>query len=276
MPALTPSTSTTTQKVLDTVGRVLAPLARLMIAKGVTFQMASEVLKRAYVQAAQKHFVEADDAASGTKLSLLTGLNRKEIRRLTSEEQVEKRAPMASYASAVNAAWRTQRRWKNKDGSPKVLPRRGDGSFDELVRSVTTDHRPSAVFEELVRLGHIKSDEAGKVCMTRDDYGFGDDLNDRHDRVAENVEDHLMAAVINLTTEGPRFLERSIFGDELSAESADKLHTITRHEWDAFQRKFIDEATSLEATDAQLSRNPSTRVRVGVYMYTEPQEGRAS
>ncbi|MCY7387802.1 MAG: hypothetical protein LH481_07025, partial [Burkholderiales bacterium] len=56
-------------KLLDTLVRVLVPLVRLMIAKGVTFQMASEVLKRAYVRSANEHFVEKD-AASGTKLSL--------------------------------------------------------------------------------------------------------------------------------------------------------------------------------------------------------------
>ena len=80
-------------KLLDTLVRILAPVARLMIAKGVTFQMASEVLKRAYVRAANEHFVE-EDGASGTKLSLLTGLNRKEIRRLTSDEPENERPPM--------------------------------------------------------------------------------------------------------------------------------------------------------------------------------------
>ena len=71
----------TSERVLETAARILAPLVRLLIAKGVTFQMASEVLKQVYVRVAQKQFAD-DDEATGTKLSLLTGLNRKEIRRL--------------------------------------------------------------------------------------------------------------------------------------------------------------------------------------------------
>lgn len=269
MPALTPSTTTTTQKVLDTVGRVLAPLARLMIAKGVTFQMASEVMKRAYVRAAQKHFVEADDAASGTKLSLLTGLNRKEIRRLTSEAPEVNKAPMASYASAVNAMWRTNRRWKNKDGSPKVLPRRGEGSFDELVRSVTTDHRPSAVFAELSRLKHIAADENDCICLVKEDYRFGADIYDRHDRVAENIEDHLTAAVTNLTTDTPKFLERSVYSDELSSASAAHLVAFASAEWEQMQNAYFKKAIALETADANAGLAHNNRIRIGMYVYSE-------
>ena len=100
----------TSERVLETAARILAPLVRLLIAKGVTFQMASEVLKQVYVRVAQKQFAD-DDEATGTKLSLLTGLNRKEIRRLTSEELLESRViPESSFAGAVHAVWRTQRR----------------------------------------------------------------------------------------------------------------------------------------------------------------------
>ncbi len=273
MPALTPSASTTTQKVLDTVGRVLAPLARLMIAKGVTFQMASEVMKRAYVQAAQKHFVEADDAASGTKLSLLTGLNRKEIRRLTSEEQVEKRAPMASYASAVNAAWRTQRRWKNKDGSPKALPKRGAGSFDELVRSVTTDHRPSAVFEELERLGYVGIDSTtDNIALLKNAYLFAEGFEEKLLRLTENIEDHLTATVVNITASEPTFLERSVFSDELSPASAAKLQQLSRAEWSRIQELFVIEATNMQEADTKRDEKLNTRIRAGMYFYSETTE----
>ena len=257
-------------KLLDTLVRVLVPLARLMIAKGVTFQMASEVLKRAYVRSANEHFVEEDEA-SGTKLSLLTGLNRKEIRRLTSDEPDKERPPMASYATAVAAMWRTNRRWRDREGNPKVLPRRTTGStlsFDDLVRAVTTDHRPAAVFDELLRLGFVET-EADAVRLVTSAFIAPTDLEDKLVRLSENIEDHLSAAVTNVIDPSPKFLERSIYSDELSEASAATLHTVANDEWQRMFNTVLEKAITLEAEDAEQSRVAKTRMRVGIYFYAE-------
>ena len=257
-------------KLLDTLVRVLLPLVRLMIAKGVTFQMASEVLKRAYVRSANKHFVEAD-GASGTKLSLLTGLNRKEIRRLTSDEPDKERSPMASYATAVAAMWRTNRRWRDREGNPKRLPRHTADktlSFDDLVRSVTTDHRPAAVFEELARLGFVET-EANVVRLITTKFLSSTDPDDKLARPTENIEDHLAAAVANVIGPSPRFLEQSIFSDQLSESSAESLHTLVRGEWQRTFDTVIEKAIALETDDAKQSRVAKTRMRVGMYFYSE-------
>jgi hypothetical protein len=257
-------------KLLDTLVRVLVPLVRLMIAKGVTFQMASEVLKRAYVRSANEHFVEGDEA-SGTKLSLLTGLNRKEIRRLTSDDPDKERAPMGSYATAIASVWRANRRWRDRDGNPKVLPRRTTGntlSFDDLVRAVTTDHRPTAVFDELERLGLIAV-EGDNVRLVTSDLFSAVDRQDKLARPSENIEDHIAAAVANIIEPSPKFLEQSILSDELSEASAATLHALARDEWQRTFNTVIEKAVALEADDAKHSRVTKTRMRVGVYFYSE-------
>ena len=257
-------------KLLDTLVRVLVPLVRLMIAKGVTFQMASEVLKRAYVRSANEHFVE-EDSPSGTKLSLLTGLNRKEIRRLTSDEPAKERPPMASYATAVAAMWRTNRRWRDRDGKPKVLPRRTSNSvlsFDDLVRSVTTDHRPAAVFDELVRLKFVDSD-GEKVRLVTSSFFSSSDQADRLARASENIEDHIAAAVNNIVEPSSKFLEQSVYSDELSDESAATLHALMREEWQRTFNTVLEKAIALENDDAKHNRVTKSRMRVGMYFYSE-------
>jgi Family of unknown function (DUF6502) len=263
--------SNTSERVLETAARILAPLVRLLIAKGVTYQMASEVLKQVYVRVAQKQFVE-DDEATGTRLSLLTGLNRKEIRRLTSDDFEKPKAPMSSYALAVHATWRTQRRWRDKVGNPKVLPRRSTGnllSFDDLVKAVTTDHRPSAVFEELVRLNYIEIDEDENIRLRSGAFAATPDEADKLVRLSENLEDHLSAAIVNVLEPDPKFLERFVYSDQLSSASADVLHQLARHEWDRLQDSFFERAMSLEAKDAEVDAVARTRIRVGIYFYSE-------
>ncbi len=263
--------SNTTERVLATAAKILAPLVRLLIAKGVTYQMASEVLKQVYVRVAQKQFVD-DDEATGTRLSLLTGLNRKEIRRLTSDDADKNRAPMSSYALAVHATWRTLRKWRDKDGIPKVLPRRSTSnqpSFDELVKSVTTDHRPSAVFDELARLEYIDVDADENLTLRPGAFAATPDEADKLTRLSENLEDHLSAAVTNVLEVEPRFLERFVYSDELSSASAEDVHRFARHEWDRLQDLFFEKAMSLEASDAESKLETRTRIRVGMYFYSE-------
>ena len=262
-------------KLLDTLVRVLVPLVRLMIAKGVTFQMAGELLKRVYVKAAQEHFVE-DDATTGTRLSLLTGLNRKEIRRLTTEAAAEKHpSNMISYAMAAHTLWRTGRRWRNGDGKPKALPRHAVGrksSFDDLVKSITTYHRPSAVLEELVRLGHVEEDDAGNVRLTNPEFLSLRDFSDRLVLLGDNLEDHANAAVLNVLEPEPRFLERSVFSDEMSLESAEALSLVAREQWKRVHDEVFDRAVRAEKDDATKGRTTDTRIRVGMYFYSESKD----
>ncbi len=266
----------TTEKLLDTAARVLAPLVRLLIARGVTFQMASELLKRVYVKAAQKHFV-GDEAATGTQLSLLTGLNRKEIRRLTADELEEKQAiPMESYAAAVFTAWTTQRRWRDGDGVPKPLPRRTSGrqlSFDDLVRSVTTDHRPSAILDELTRLGFVKNNTEDQVVIEPKPYIYVGDVEDRLYAAGESTSDHLQAAFANVIMEKPNFfLNRYIYSDELSVDSANALHQRAREHWQRVRDDTMEQAIQAEARDLERGNPTKTRIRVGMYFYSETQD----
>lgn len=265
-------------RLLAALARVLMPLVRLLIARGVTYQAASEMLKRVYVLAAQKHFTGED--ATGTRLSLLTGLNRKEIRRLT-EAAAENVAPegMTSFAAAVHAVWTTQRRFRDRAGTPRVLPRYardterdGQPSFDELVRTVTTDHRPAAVLEELTRLGFADVDEAGNVTLRDQPFLSRENLEDRLVPLAENLEDHAGAAVRNVLEQAPPFLERSVFSDELSEESAARIHELVRERWREIHDEVVAEAIAREAADRESGKTMTSRIRIGMYFYSDKQD----
>jgi hypothetical protein len=278
----TPNSQTQTNptpKLLAALRLVLTPLVRLLIAKGVNFQTTNELLKQVYVDAAKKHFADAD--ATDSKLSLLTGLNRKEIRRLTSDEEAMATGDsVTSFAAAVHTAWRTQRRFRTRDGDPRILPRAdmaaaGKPSFDELVRSVTQDHRPSAVLEELSRLNIVKQNEAGEIVLVIDQFLSNRALADSLLPFAENLSDHCAAGVSNLlrlesAAPATPFLERAIFADELSEASAQKLHSMSLAQWQVFHDDLVARAIALEAEDASNSAESNqTRIRVGMYFYAE-------
>jgi hypothetical protein len=254
--------------VLRALARVLRPLARLLIAGGVPIQAASESLKRAYVEAAHRHFGE--ETGTDSRLSLLTGINRKEVRRLTTPVADEwGPESVTSFASAVYTAWTVREEWRGPDGQPRVLPKRGDGSFDVLVKGVTRDLRPASVLAELVRLGYAEVGEDDTVRAAGADFLSQREFADRLGPLAENLQDHADAAVSNVLAASPPFLERTLFADELSEESAQALQEEARTQWKRVHDELIIRADALEAEDRRLGRQARSRIRVGVYVYAE-------
>jgi len=270
--------SATPGALLEAVASVLAPLVRLLIARGVTYQAANEMLKRVYVRAGQKHFNQETTRGqtTGTQLSLITGLNRKEIRRLT-DEALQSAAPesVTSFAAAVHAAWLTQRRFCERSGAPRVLPQRTKGkhpSFGDLVRSVTTDHRPAALLEELRRLELADVNEQGDVVLRVQPFLPRRSAQDRLSPLAENLADHASAGVSNVLANEPPYLDRYLFSDALSEESVAHLQQLARDKWAQIHDDLIKEAVRHEAADSAAGRTTDYRIRVGMYFYSEQQQ----
>ena len=262
-------------RVLEALARVLMPLVRLLIARGITYQATAEVLKRVYVLAARKHF-SAGGEATGTRMSLLTGLNRKEIRRLTEgETKAVELEGITSHAAAVHAVWITQRRFRDRGGAPRLLARYsrdGQPSFDELVRHITTDHRPAALLKELIRLELVDVDADGNVALRQQPFLSRASFTDRLRPFAANLEDHAAAAVENVLGQEPPFLERSVFSDELSEESVARLHELVRQRWREIHDEVIAQAIAQEEQDKKEGKATNSRIRMGMYFYSQTKD----
>ena len=69
-------------KVQAPLARLLRPLVRLLIRSGITFPVATELLRELYVNVAENDFGLPDKEQTDSRVSLLTGIHRKEVRRL--------------------------------------------------------------------------------------------------------------------------------------------------------------------------------------------------
>ena len=95
-----------------------------------------------------------------SKVAALTGLPRKEIRRLLkspSTTDLEPGTPSAMPSERVVRGWLTDRRFLTRRGRPKSLAVGGDTlSFDRLVKIYGGDVSPRAVLEEVLRSRMIR------------------------------------------------------------------------------------------------------------------------
>lgn len=251
-----------------------APIARWLLRSGVPYTAFADVLKSVFVDVARAELEGAGHKATFSALSLLSGVHRKDVRKLETESSgaVRDAAPRGvPLPSQVFTRWLTARRYRLRDGSPKPLPRSGSGaSFETLARELSQDVHPRTVLDELLRLGLVRL-EGDLVVPASASFTPSRRLDELTTLFAANASDHIAAAVHNLTRSGKRFLEQSVFADGLSDDSVEQLREKAVATWLAAFEAMVGDATRLVEKDADVDAASAHRMRFGVYFYSEPQ-----
>lgn len=156
-------------KVLsDTLYRILLPLARLMLRNGVTHQAFTELSKLAFVEIAAAEFRIPGRKQSDSRISVITGLTRKEVKRITNANLPRDPDTFVRYnrAARVISGWVQDADFCDSHGNPLDLPVDGENpSFSDLVRRYSGDAPARAVRDELERVGAVEVDPQGKVVL---------------------------------------------------------------------------------------------------------------
>lgn len=249
---------------------VLAPFVRFLIGRGWTYPVLSELLKAVYV--AQALHAEGE-TASDSRLSLLTGVHRKDVKRLRGELRAHGALPPlrrgVSVAARVVAQWVSSRRYRDARGRPRVLPLKAARgvSFEGLARDSRADMRPSVILEELVRAG-VAEVSHERVRLLRNAY-VSAAPDDKLAFLGANVGDHVRSAVHNIDgREGP-FIERAVYYDAVPAEALERLRAHWFSEADRLLREVNGEVMPLDEEDRARGKGPHRRMRFGIYYYED-------
>lgn len=208
----------------------MQPLATLSVSRGMPFAIVEEMLKSAFVDAARTAHSSMAGQRVVSRISTVTGLNRREVSRLMQAE-TDAAPTRRSPATQVFTRWVAEPSLKTKQGEPMPLPRQGPApSFEELARSVTRDVHPRSLLDELCRLGLTRLD--GEIVhVTRERFVPSGDADRMLGFLGSNAGDHLRAAVSNVLSETPKHLEQAVFADELLRASLDELDQVMRQQW---------------------------------------------
>ena len=255
--------------LLEAMQRLTQPLAALSVARGLPFATVEEILKRSFVDAARAAQPDAAGQRLVSRISTATGLNRREVTRLTQVE-MNAESPRGTPATQVFTSWVADPTLKTRQGEIRPLPRQGPApSFDALARSVTSDVHPRSLLDELCRLG-LAREEDDMVYLVHRSF-VPKDNSDRMLRfLGTNVGDHLSAAVANVVSQKAAHLEQAVFADELSQQSMDEIERLTRMQWQTLLTATVPELNRLVEEDRLAERDRNQRVRVGLYMYSAP------
>jgi hypothetical protein len=251
------------------LARLLRPLVRLCIKSGMTFPALAQLLRELFVSVAEHDFALEGKEQTDSRVSLLTGIHRKEVARLRGAGAPVHEVPTTlSRTSAIIARWLAAPEFTDSRGHPLPLPRVATGdapSFEALVASITKDVRPRAVLDEWLdrRLVAINGNEE-IVLLDTAFVPRGDDDRKWY-YLGRNLHDHVAAAATNVSSPAPRFLERAVHYDGLSPKLAKRL--------EARSRELAMDALKIANREANRAlakdKGGKSRWNFGVYVYSE-------
>lgn len=160
----------TKQQVLGAFQLVLRPIIKILLRYGISFSEFAETAKTTFVDVASAEFGLRGRPTNISRVAVMTGLTRKEVRRLRDklnygQNKVEvKTTPIAKVLSR----WHSEREFLDEEGRPAILPFSGtDRSFSDLVKKFGGDVPPGAMRTELKRVGSVEEDSEGRLKVVR-------------------------------------------------------------------------------------------------------------
>jgi hypothetical protein len=257
------------------VRTLLRPLVRLLLSKQLTYTFIANLLKSVFVEVAEAEFSIEGRRQTDSRLSLLTSIHRKEVKRLRAQlGRGEAMPSTASLGALVVSRWIADPDYLDESGNPKAIPRTGDEepSFASLVESVSKDIPACSVLDEWIRLGVVESDERDRVVLRANSFVPNRGLDEKLHFFGRNLHDHISAGVHNILEEGEPTFDRLVFYDRLTVESAEELSAMAREEGAELLNRINRRALSLQTRDSR-AVDATNRISIGTYFHSAPMSG---
>jgi Family of unknown function (DUF6502) len=256
---------------------ILRPIVRVVLSQGIPFAYLSELLKSILVEEANQNFRLDKKSPTDSRISLLTGVHRKDVNRLRNAvvDADTKLPSKVSLGGQLVAQWLGNDQYLDEKGQPKPLPRYksegGLASFEALVMGVNSDIRSRVVLDEWTRLGVVHIDEEKRVCLNTQAFIPSKGFDEKAFYFGHNLHDHAAASAHNLMGLEPPFMERSVHYTGLSTETINQLTAETKELGMKALLAVNKLAMEREKIDA-VSNTPRHRMTFGIYFYAESEE----
>lgn len=262
-------------QLLTAVRHLLRPVVRQLIHYGIPYPNVAQLLKQTYLEVAERDFALAFKRQTDSRISVVTGIPRKEIallrRRAAGDPLVRLEDTPVSH---VISRWMAGAPYATEQGEAlpifyeSVDPR--VPTFAKLVQSFGIDLPPRTILDEMLRLGAAELRPDGSVILRQRAYIppsgvegklalLGSDPAELFATIADNIEH----------PERPR-LQRKVVYDNVGSEALDEIRQRASELGDEFLRR----ANTLLASYDR-DRNPQapagerSRVVLGVYLFDE-------
>ena len=259
----------TRQALHNALVQLLRPLVRVLLRHGLAYDEFAELARRTYVDVAERDFALKGRKQTSSRISVITGLNRKEVARLQAlNAQGDPRD--AESAQTMNRAAKVVVGWRHEHPTAGgVAAALSADQFTALVRKHSGDMPARAVLDELKHAGAVSVAEDGRYLLAREGYGPKATDARKISLLGEHAADLLGSIEHNLAHPPEQaWLQQRVFADHIPA---DRIDAVRKHLRDnglhtlADARNYLIEQDAGDAPPAADAR----RVTLGVYYFEQ-------
>lgn len=247
---------------------MLQPLGTLLIKEGCTYGMFSELLKSSLVKSAEKLLQKDMSTITDSRLSLVTGIHRKDVKRLKETQSPTFNENEISIPAQVIAKWIGCSTYSNQ-GEPNVLSRKdasGLNDFESLVKAISKDIRPRAVLDELIDRQIVTLLPNNQIQLNIEKITDSPNSESIIKFLGMNIHDHLQTCLNNYINEEPKQLDRCAYYHGLSENAAQQLAELAENLAMESLIKINQKAQELIRDE---KNHGNYRTNFGMYFYKE-------
>lgn len=256
--------------------KLLTPLARVLLRNGVSYGEFAEWAKRAFVQVAHTEFGTGERKSSVSRISALTGLTRKEAKRVLELDGNGDHAANERYnrATRVITGWLNDDRYATKDGRPQTLPIEGDRpSFTSLVRDYSGDI-PARAMLEVLASAQVIVQHGDTVELVKRAYVPGNDPIDMLHILGTDGAELISTIDYNLTSPPQlRRFQRKVSNIAVEPAYLAEFKKVSSEKAQRLLEELDTWLSEHEAAKDGSSQQQSTYVSVGIYYYDQFSSG---
>lgn len=255
--------------IIAALATLLRPLVRILLQHGIPFDVLSAVARQVYVHVAAEEFILPGKKQTTSRISILTGLTRKEVRRIMTTTEVEDQKATDRYnrAARVLAGWLRDKDFHDKAGAPAALPVESThASFAELVRRYSGDLLVRAMLDELLRVGAVHRTKDGRIRLQARFYVPSQSETDKLHILGTDTADLIATIANNLNPQATPRYQRKVMYDNVPVEAVEEFQHLSADRAQAFLEG-IDRWLSKRDRDVNPAANGTGRKRVGIGVY---------
>jgi len=280
--------------LLVALSRLLRPLVKLLLHYQITYPVLSNLLKTIYVQVANEDFSIPGKKQTDSRISLLTGVHRKDIKKRLHEDEGSDSTPQIPLMAQLIATWLSDSRYCDKHGNAQPLMRlkaqedkkppssktKSSASFESLVESVNKkDLRARVVLDDCLHQNIVHIDTNDLVHLNLDAFVPEQDFDDKAVFFGNNIHDHLSAAGHNLKANNSNgnedsFFDRGVYYNHLTPESVEKLSKQVSDQGMGLLKSINRQAKELQKADKN-KKDARQRINLGLFFFHQNKDDEA-
>lgn len=250
----------------------LKPIARLCIHFGIDHRNLSEMLKVAFVTVAKEEFKVEGKSQTDSRIALITGVHRKDVRRLLGRVPEKKLLRQQGLVANLISQWLSTSELIDKHGEPIAIPRNPHPdykiSFFSLAEMLTNDIHPRALMDECINRGIVKLSDDGMVHLVVESLIPDDNLDEKAHFFGQTIHDHISAAEYNLNGGQPTFLDKFICQEGLTESDIKSIAEAANKAAMNALKKVNNHAIQLKDQHYGNENTPGYRIHFGTFFYS--------